>query len=328
MPHDPAIQAASGAFVRSLSAERNLSGHTTQAYRSDLSQFEGWARRGGVGNVADIDRRLLRRYLAYLSQLGYARRSVARKASAVRSLLRWAVDHDLIATSPAEDLPAPKLDRPLPRVLKAADASRLCETPPDDDATGLRDRAILELLYGAGLRVAELCSIDLEDVDLRGRTVRVMGKGRKQRQMPIGEPAARAIETYLEGSRSELLERRAEVKLVHQSEPAEWTDAAETGVEESRGGVEKALFVNRRGRRIGPRSVRSMLTKYLSAEGERHASPHALRHSFATHLLDGGADLRSVQELLGHESLATTQIYTHVSTERLRTVYEQSHPRA
>ena len=305
MPHDPAIQAASGAFVRSLSAERNLSGHTTQAYRSDLIQFAEWSRRGGVENLTDIDRRLLRRYLAYLSQLGYARRSVARKASAVRSLLRWAVDHDLVATSPAEDLPAPKLDRPLPRVLKAADASRLCETPPDDDAIGLRDRAILELLYGAGLRVAELCSIDLEDVDLRGRTVRVMGKGRKQRQMQIGEPAARAIETYLEGSRSELLQRRAEVKLVPQPEAAE---AAETGVEEAHGGVEDALFVNRRGRRIGPRSVRSMLTKYLVAGGERHASPHALRHSFATHLLDGGADLRSVQELLGHESLATTQI--------------------
>jgi len=324
MPHDPTIQAAYGAFVRSLSAERNLSDHTTQAYRADLIQFAEWARRGGVEDLADIDRRLLRRYLAYLSQLGYARRSVARKASAVRSLLRWAVDHDLIAASPAEDLPTPKLDRPLPRVLKATDASRLCETPPDDDATGLRDRAILELLYGAGLRVAELCSIDLEDVDLRGRTIRVMGKGRKQRQMPIGEPAARGVETYLEGSRAVLLERRVDAQLVPHAKTAEAVETAE----ETHGGVENALFVNRRGRRIGPRSVRSMLTRYLAAGGERHASPHALRHSFATHLLDGGADLRSVQELLGHESLATTQIYTHVSTERLRTVYEQSHPRA
>ena len=316
MSNQGTIQEASSAFVRSLGAERNLSPHTTDAYRADLAQFGEWAGRGGIGSLEGIDRRLLRRYLAYLTQRGYARRSVARKASAVRSLLRWAVDHDLIGASPADDLQAPKLDRPLPRVLKAADASRLCDLPPDDDATGLRDRAILELLYGAGLRVAELCSLDLEDVDLRSRTIRVMGKGRKQRQMPIGEPAARAVEAYAGGPRAELLELRSELGLASDA-PGQGGSA-----------VEGPLFVNRRGRRIGPRSVRSMLTKYLAAEGERHASPHALRHSFATHLLDGGADLRSVQELLGHESLATTQIYTHVSTERLRTVYEQSHPRA
>jgi integrase/recombinase XerC len=205
----------------------------------------------------------------------------------------------MLETSPGGDLLAPKLDKPLPRVMRAAEAAQLCELPPDDEPIGLRDRAILEVLYGSGLRVAELCALDVDDVDLSQGTVQVTGKGRKQRRVPIGGPSATAVTRYLRDARPALL---------------------------TTGG--HALFVNTRGKRLGPRSVRAMITRYLAAEGAAPASPHTLRHSFATHLLDGGADLRAVQELLGHESLSTTQIYTHVSTERLRAVYEQSHPRA
>jgi integrase/recombinase XerC len=168
----------------------------------------------------------------------------------------------------------------------------------------VRDRAALELLYGSGLRVGELCALDLEDVDLRAMAVRVTGKGRKERRVPISRPAAAALRAYLSGARSELLAAKEVVPEPH------------------------ALFINARSGRLSPRSVRAILARYLKAEGRSPVGPHALRHSFATHLLDNGADLRAVQELLGHESLATTQIYTHVSTERLRAVYEQSHPRA
>ena len=285
-------------FVRAAAAERDLSPHTLSAYRSDLKAFAEWAGRSGSRALRDIDRTLLRRYVAFLAERRYARRSIARKASALRSMLAWAVSRSLIDASPAVDLNAPKLDQPLPRVMRAPDAARLCELPPADEPIGVRDRAILELLYGSGLRVAELCALDVDDVDLRHSTVEVTGKGRKQRRIPVGRPARDAIDRYVTHARPEL-----------------WKEGP-------------ALFVNRRGNRLGPRSVRMMITTYLNAEGAPHISPHTLRHSFATHMLDGGADLRAVQELLGHESLSTTQIYTHVSTERLKAVYEQSHPRA
>ncbi|MFN2390021.1 MAG: tyrosine recombinase XerC [Actinomycetota bacterium] len=298
------IEAATAAFLRAGQAERDLSPHTIDAYRSDLSQFAGWARRGRAETLGAIDRRLLRRYVAYLGERRYARRSIARKMSAIRSLLDWAVKHDLLASDPSLGVQVPKLDRPLPRVLKPAEAGELCELPPDDDPVGLRDRAVIELLYGSGLRVGELCGLDLGDLDPRSATVRVTGKGRKQRQVPVGEPAARAVATYVDAARPRLLEKGPD------------------------GAARPYLFVNGRGGRLAPRSVRALLARYLRAEGAVPIGPHALRHSFATHLLDGGADLRVVQELLGHESLATTQIYTHVSMERLRAVYEQSHPRA
>jgi integrase/recombinase XerC len=292
------------AFLRACSAERDLSPHTIAAYTRDLSQFAEWARGQGRTTLDDLDRLLLRRYVATLGAHSLARRSIARKVSAVRSMLGWAAHHDLIDANPAEDVRVPKLDRPLPKVMKAADAAYLCELPPGDEPVGQRDRAILELLYGSGLRVAELCGLDVDDVDTAAARVRVIGKGRKERQVPMSGPARDAVETYAGDGRRALL---------RQSSPAD---------------ARHALFLNTRGGRLGPRSVRSMLARYLSAEGAAPVGPHALRHSFATHLLDGGADLRVVQELLGHESLATTQIYTHVSTERLKAVYEQSHPRA
>ncbi|HYI46760.1 MAG TPA: tyrosine recombinase XerC [Actinomycetota bacterium] len=295
---------ATDGFIRSIRAERDLSPHTIAAYTSDLAQFVEWSARGQILTIDSIDRRHLRRFVGYLGQRSYARRTIARKVSAVRSLLRWAVLHDLIGSSPAEDLGAPKLDRPLPKILKAEDAARLMELPPDDDPVGIRDRALLELLYGSGLRVAELCSLDLEDLELRHGTVQVTGKGRKERRVPISDDARAALERYLDGSRRSFLESgRAQAAM-------------------------PALFLNKRGRRLDPRSVRASLSRYATADGLPPVSPHGLRHSFATHLLDAGADLRVVQELLGHENLATTEIYTHVSTERLREVYEQSHPRA
>ena len=286
-------------FVRAGAAERDLSPHTLAAYRGDIRDFSAWALRSGHERLDSIDRTLLRRYISFLTERKYARRSIARKASALRSMLSWAVARGFLETDPSADLEVPKLDRPLPKVMKAADAAKLCELPPEDDGIGLRDRAILELLYACGLRVAELCGLDLDDIDLDRGTVLVTGKGRKQRRVPVGQPAVAAVRRY-----------------VTEARPA------------SMGKDTAALFFNSRGNRLGPRSVRALVTRYLAAEGATPASPHTLRHSFATHLLDGGADLRAVQELLGHESLATTQIYTHVSTERLRAVYEQSHPRA
>ena len=303
MGTDGSIIYVAGEFIRASAAERDLSPHTIAAYKSDLRAFGAWAARSDRVELTDIDRKLFRRYLSFLAERRYARRTIARKASALRSMLSWAVSRGIIAASPASDLISPKLDQPLPKVMRAADAARLCELPPGDEPAGVRDRAILELLYGSGLRIAELCALDTGDIDLTHGVVQVMGKGRKQRRVPITAPASAAVKRYL-----------AEARDALRANNRDETPAS-------------ALFVNQRGKRLGPRSVRAMMTRYLTAEGATPASPHTLRHSFATHLLDGGADLRAVQELLGHESLATTQIYTHVSTERLRAVYEQSHPR-
>ncbi len=304
MDHEASVCAVSERYLRALAAERDLSPLSVDAYRRDLAQFAEWLERGGTEVLAQVDRRLLRRYVSYLGERRYARRSIARKASAIRSLLRWAVLQDVIAVDPSADLPVPKLDRPLPKVLRSVAAQQLCEAPDPGTPDGARDRALLELVYGSGLRVAEVCALDLDHVDVAHGRLRVTGKGRKERQLPMSDAARRALTTYLGEPRKKLLEKAPD------------------------GPGRFALFLNGRGNRLGPRSVRQLMTKYQTALGLPLASPHALRHSFATHLLDGGADLRTVQELLGHENLATTQIYTHVSTERLRAVYEQSHPRA
>ena len=304
MERPTGIAAVARAFLRAARAERDLSPHTLAAYERDLEQFAEWARRGRLTTLAAVDRRALRRYVAWLVERRYARRSVARKTSAVRSMLSWATRRGMIPADPSSDLSVPKLQRSLPRVLKQEEAAALCELPPDDDAVGLRDRAVLELLYGSGLRVSELCALDVDDVERDRGAVRVVGKGRKERRVPMSARSCAALERYMCTARTTLLSGSRAASATH------------------------ALFVNQRGTRLGPRSVRALVTKYLVAEGMRPAGPHSLRHSFATHLRDGGADLRSVQELLGHESLGTTQIYTHVSNERLRAVYERSHPRA
>ena len=287
------------AFARSVGGS---SPHTVRAYRGDVEAFADWAERGGVTGPDGVDRLLLRRYLAYLSTRRYARTTLARKAAALRRYFAWLARRGDIASDPACRLHAPSGGARLPQVLDRGELVTLLDAPESgaDDLppeVRRRDDAVLELLYGAGLRVSELCGLDVDDVDLRARTVTVVGKGDRQRRLPIHDRCVDAVRCWLSEGRPRL--------AGPDSPPA-------------------ALFLNRRGRRLGPRDVR----RVLDHRAPRPTHPHALRHSFATHLLDGGADLRVVQELLGHASLQTTQVYTHVSKERLLSVYEATHPRA
>jgi site-specific recombinase XerD len=287
------------AFVRSLTA---VAPATVRAYATDVADFTVWAERGGATGPDAVDRMLLRRYLAFLGTRRYARRTVARKAAALRRYFKWLHRTGAIGADPALRLSAPSGEGRLPHVLTRAELSTLLDDPPaavdgDDDAVRLRDDAVLELLYGSGLRVAELSGLDMGDIDLATRRITVWGKGSKQRQVPVSEPAAEAVEAWLDRGRAVLAEGHP---------PCD------------------AVFLNKRGRRLGPRDVRRILDRRAASP----THPHALRHTYATHLLDGGADLRVVQELLGHASLETTQVYTHVSKERLLRVYESTHPRA
>jgi len=275
---------------------------TSRAYLADVAAFVGWAERGDRRGPADVDRIVLRRYLAYLGTRRYARASIARKSASLRAYFSWCVRRGVIASDPARRLSAPSAGGRLPKVLSHSEIGRLLDGPrtpatPLEEAIGRRDDALLELLYAAGLRVAELCGLDLAGVDLVGRTVTVRGKGDKERRVPIHRHCAEVLGRWLAEGRP---------ALVGPESPTE------------------AAFFNRRGNRIGPRDVRRVLDRRSPVP----THPHALRHSFATHLLDGGADLRVVQELLGHASLQTTQIYTHVSKERLLDVYDGTHPRA
>jgi len=286
-------------FLSSLTAS---SPRTVEAYGRDVVGFAAWAGEQGIGGPAEVERLVLRRYLAHLAGSGYARRSMSRKASSLRRYFRWAARTGLVPADPSLGLSAPRGDGRLPRVLHQDELNALLEEPSartaeDLPAVRLRDDAVLEVLYGAGVRVGELCGLDLADLDLPHQRAHVWGKGGKQRAVPLGEPAVAALRAWVSDGRRAL----AGVD----SPPA-------------------AVFLNRRGRRLTPRDVRRIIDRRASAP----THPHALRHSFATHLLDGGADLRAVQELLGHTDLATTQRYTHVSRERLRSVYDATHPRA
>ncbi len=283
--------------MRSLSA---VSENTVLAYADDVSQFVIWAERAGLGGPAEVDRLVLRRYLAFLATRRFARRSIARKAAALRRYFGWLRRTGVIATDPSTRLSAPRGDARLPHVLRPAELDTLLRPPAVDDPVGLRDVAVIELLYGSGLRVGELCGLRRSDLTLDPErpVVTVWGKGSKQRQVPMGEPSADAVRAWLDHGRSALVV---------------------AGVT-----PDEIVFLNRRGRALTPRDTRRILDR--RAANPTH--PHALRHTFATHLLDGGADLRAVQELLGHADLATTQLYTHVSKERLRTVYDATHPRA
>jgi integrase/recombinase XerC len=282
------------AFVRSLAA---LSANTVDAYRRDVRDFVVWAERAQLDGPAQIDHLVLRRYLSFLTTRRMAKRSVARKAAALRRYFAWLTRTGVLQADPARRLTAPRGDGRLPHVLKTEELDALLTAGADDSPIGLRDRAVVELLYGSGLRVGELCGLRPPDVDLVRGQLLVWGKGSKQRQLPMTEASVEAVHRWLEGGRA---------NLANTDTPAD------------------ALFVNRRGHRLTPRDVRRILDRRASSP----THPHALRHTFATHLLDGGADLRAVQELLGHEDLATTQLYTHVSKERLRTVYDATHPRA
>lgn len=282
-------------FLTYLKVERDASPHTVVSYTRDITElrrFVGetveWAKVGVVD---------LRRYLVALRTRGLAKSSAARQVASIRSFFRFLCREGYLSSNPATGLPAPKQDRKLPIFLGVPDVIKLLEAPSGKDLASLRDRAILELLYSTGARVSELVSLRVQQVDLLGGVAKVAGKGKKERLVPIGAPAVQALHRYLE----------------------------------ARGGTPPAspVFLNVAGGRLTDRSVRRIVEKYLRQAAVRErVSPHTLRHSFATHLLDRGADLRAVQELLGHASLSTTQIYTHVSTERLKAVYDKTHPRA
>jgi integrase/recombinase XerC len=296
------------AFVAHIQLERRLALNTVRAYRTDLASLSTFLARSR-SSLLRADRQSLRRWLAHLRTRGYARSTLARKAAAAATFYAWAYRRGMVSRDPAATLARPRSASRLPTVLRVPEADMLTDAPHSADPIGLRDRAALELLYGSGLRVAELCALEIGDVDVEAQRVRVMGKGSKERVVPMGDYAAEAVVAYLEQGRTHL-------GSGDDSSPAEGPDGA-------------ALFFNRRRRRMSPRDVRAMVERYAKGVlGSRRVSPHTLRHSFATHLLEGGADIRTVQELLGHASLATTQRYTHVSKGRLFDAYRRSHPRA
>lgn len=301
-PSDADLPSATllAAYLQHLRA-RDLSPNTVAAYRADLEEFAEYCARGHA-DLVTADAEAVRAFLASRTTLGRARTSVARKASALRGFYRFAVRAGLRPDNPATAVITPKRASRLPNILPREAIDPLLALPPDDDPVGVRDGTILELLYAGGVRVGELVSLDVDDLDLPRRRARVRGKGRKERMVPLGDEAVAALRQYLSGARAAMLR-----------------PASPAG----------ALFVNRRGKRIGTRDVRAMVERYAAeALPGHHVTPHTFRHTYATHLLEGGADLRSVQELLGHADLRTTQIYTHVSRERLRAVYDRAHPHA
>ena len=305
-PELPAeLAAALDGFSRHLRSERGLSEHSVRAYRGDVAGLLEHARRMGRESVAALDLAVLRSWLAGQATRGMARSTLARRAAAARGFTAWALRAGLVGSDPGALLATPRSGRSLPGVLRRDEADALLQVAglaaDDDDPAAVRDLAILEVLYASGIRVGELCGLDLDDVDRSRRVLRVLGKGAKERTVPVGAPAVRAVDRWLASGRPRL-QRTSSVQ---------------------------ALFLGARGGRVDPRTVRrSVHTLIGHVPGAPDLGPHGLRHSAATHLLEGGADLRSVQELLGHATLATTQIYTHVSVDRLKATYDQAHPRA
>jgi integrase/recombinase XerC len=290
------------AFARHLASERGRSKHTVRAYTSDVVSLLDHAARMGATRVDELDLSVLRSWLARLRVTGAARGSLARRAAAARTFSRWAHRDGVLPHDVGARLASPKARRDLPEVLRADQAEELVTSPRNraSQPLAIRDQLILELLYATGIRVSELVGLDVDDVDAGRRVVRVLGKGAKERSVPYGQPAQKALDAWLRDGRQHL--------ATSTSGPA--------------------LLLGARGGRMQATAVRQVVSAYAQAAGLPHLSPHGLRHTAATHLLEGGADLRSVQELLGHASLSSTQIYTHVSIERLRTAYEQAHPRA
>ena len=292
-------------FLAYLQDQRRVSPQTLRAYRGDLEQFGAYLESqnpdGEAPGPEGIETLDVRGFIARLSRSGLGKSSLSRKLSAVRSFLRHAVREGRLESSPAESIRAPRVPRPLPRTLTVDEMFNLLERIDADDPASARDRAILELLYAGGLRVSELVALDQDDLDLNGMVARVLGKGGKERMVPFGRSAAKSLRRWYQ--------RSAPLR--------------------AKGDSPQAVFLNLRGGRLSDRSVRRILNRRLD-EAAIHArlSPHALRHSFATHLLGGGADLRAIQELLGHSSLSTTQRYTHVSTDALMRTYDKAHPRA
>ena len=283
-------------FINYLQIEKNYSDHTVTNYKIDLKEFSGSIKDKPIEQVTHVDVRL---FLARLKEKNFSKRSVARKMACLRSFFKFLHREGYIKTNPAASLSTPKIDKKLPLFMNVSDVVKLLESPDASDDMGLRDRAILETLYSTGIRVSELVGLNKEDVDFISGVLKVYGKGKKERLVPVGDKALRAIRAYFE-----------KIKVTEINE-------------------RKPVFLNKSQRRVSDRAVRRIVHKYIHKTSLNESiSPHTLRHSFATHMLDRGADLRSVQELLGHANLSTTQIYTHVTTERLKSIYDKVHPRA
>ncbi|MCS7238629.1 MAG: tyrosine recombinase XerC [Thermoguttaceae bacterium] len=289
-------------FLRYLEAERNASSLTIKSYREDLEHFRQFLGTNVDPPAGEITTPVLRGYLVALHEAGYSPSTIARRLATLRSFFRFGQREGWVEGNPAKPLRNPRRGRHLPHVLSTEEVAKLLTAPPADSFQGLRDRAILETIYSAGLRISELVGLCDGDIDLKSGIARIRGKGKRERLVPLGSYAVRALRRYLA------------VRKLHPKEPR---------------GDEAPVFVNRFGRRLTTRSVARMLEKYLRQTGlDSRTTPHSLRHSFATHLLERGADIRSVQELLGHKSLITTQIYTHVNAARLKEIYSRAHPRA
>ena len=288
-------------YVRYLEAERHASPYTVRNYTHDLRHFLEFLNAQKVATLEEVDRHLLRRYIASLQEKGFEKASVARKMSALRSFYRYLMQENIISANPLLTVSSPKLEKRLPAFLSNDEVTRLLEAPDSATPQGQRDRAMLELFYASGLRVSEMARLDLSNIDLEAREIRVWGKGSKERMVLMGQPAAFALGLYIREGRRQLLGKSRS----------------------------EALFINRYGKRLSERSLQKIISRYAVKAGlDKRVFPHMLRHSFATHLLDGGADLRVVQELLGHANLTSTQIYTHLTQTQARKVYLAAHPRA
>ena len=287
-------------FMEKLKHERSFSKHTLRAYHTDLTQFDSFLKDDKCKNLKRVNHLLLRKYLAALRSRNYSRTTIVRKLASLRSFFKFLNQEGILESNPFEILRTPKQEKKLPHFLSINDIDTLLKTPDESEISGLRDRAILETLYSTGIRVSELVGLNEEDVDFYGEMVKVQGKGKKERLVPIGSYAIKALKEYINSKKKK------------------------NGL-----GKNVPLFLNKYGDRLSSRSVARSLDKYLKLTGiNLLTSPHTFRHSFATHMLDKGANLRAVQELLGHSNLSTTQIYTHVTTERLKQVYDKTHPRA
>ena len=290
-----------GKYTKYLEIERGLSPYTVRNYTTDIQGFLDFLSQNKVTSLDKVDRLVMRRYLGLLHGHKTSRISISRKLSALRSFYRFLKRENLVSSEPAASLSAPKLEQRLPTFLTQDEILKLIQAPDTSTIVGIRDRAILELLYAAGLRLSEVTNLNVGDLDLNSRQIRAWGKGSKERMVLIGKPAAEALKRYLRQSRTRLLGKKST----------------------------QALFLNRFGERIAERRIQYIIKKYARQAGlDMRVYPHMLRHTFATHMLDGGADLRVVQELLGHARLATTQVYTHVSQNQIRRTYLAAHPRS
>ena len=291
-------------FIAKLEHEKGFSEHTLRAYHKDLLQFDNFLKAEKRSSLESVNHLLLRRFLAVLRSKNYSKTTIARKLASIRSFFKFLIREGELVANPFEMLRTPKQDKKLPHFLSITEVDVLLKTPDSSTVMGLRDMAIMETLYSTGIRVSELVGLDEGSIDFIAGMIKVQGKGKKERLVPIGSPAIKAINEYID---SKSMSKKKEEKSVSRSEP---------------------LFLNKYGGRLTARSVARSLDKYLKVSGiNLLTSPHTFRHSFATHLLDKGADLRSVQEMLGHSSLSTTQVYTHITTERLKNVYDKAHPR-